>query len=293
MSRTIKHTWKGKARRALPPVWRARVSLAPGLFGRVWRARVSLAPGLFGRVWRARVSLAPGLFGRISLALVSLALALLPAARASAQVRAGVPYEGLRAQLATVGLEIREVRVPEDLAAPVRMALGQSGGQDASALLAIRVLGSRDEALAWARDRARLASARGLHERAEGSWADTERGSASLVIRVRANVVVDVRAVAAGLDAGAIASAVVRAIDMAPEGAPEAFAVAPPELPSDAAVGTSHPVQVPAELVAARVVAEGEAYARRTPNGWVVTRTGPGHFGARIVGVDALLRPTR
>ena len=61
----------------------------------------------------------------------------------------------------------------------------------------------------------------------------------------------------------------------------------------DLAIGASRPVQLPASAIAARVVATGGGYARRTPRGWMITRTSADPIVARVLVVDRYLRISR
>jgi hypothetical protein len=211
------------------------------------------------------------------------------ASSASAQERVGLPIDALTTGLRGEGLAIGSVLAPESPESAVRLEIVR--GQTVVALADVRVCASLETAAAWARARAEDASATALVARTSPpSLADTARGRAGLVVLARHNVAMIVHATVDEVDAARIAAIAALAIDQAPRGAAMPAQITSPTLPRALAVGASAPIALPAELVAARVVATGDAYARRTPNGWMITRTGPGDFRVRITGVDRYLR---
>jgi hypothetical protein len=208
---------------------------------------------------------------------------------ACAQVRAGVPLETLRAALGADALVLGDVDVPDAPDLPVRLAIQRR--QEPVAILDVYVADTHQEARAWVAGRAPAISSAPLIARADGTFADTPSGPASLVIAAHANVAIVVRASATDVDAAAIAAQVGAAIDSAPEGAARISVPAPPT--DDLAIGASRAVQLPASAVAARVVASGGGYARRTPRGWMITRTSADPVVARVLVVDRHLRVSR
>jgi hypothetical protein len=216
------------------------------------------------------------------------------ACTAAAQLRAGLPIESLRAAVASSGLAVRDARVPGSADVPVRVALAREGAQDAQAIVDVWIAPTAAEARAWLADHGSTAMQAPLHERARGTFfADTASGSAGFAAIARDNVAAIVRSVDPAVDAAAIALAIDAAVAASPVGTPRPRSIPAPEVPADLEVGGSHPVQVPGDVVAVRVVATGDAYARRTPNGWMVTRTGAGAFEVHVEAVDALLRYVR
>ncbi|AKF09702.1 hypothetical protein [Sandaracinus amylolyticus] len=224
--------------------------------------------------------------------LCSLLLVLALAASASAQARAGVAIDALRAALAEDGLELREIELDDEADRPVRLEIARIGAGGAVALLDVQVRESEREASATARARIEVESTHGLVVRGADVWADVAHGAAGLVVARDANVVAIVRTIDRRVDAMTILERVRAAIAHAPVSATRRDAPRV-EVPRDLAIGASFGVPVPRELIAARVIAEGPGYARRTPRGWMVTRTAQGALTVRVIGVDALLRPLR
>lgn len=116
------------------------------------------------------------------------------------------------------------------------------------------------------------------------SIGDAAFGDAAYVAFARENIVVVVRSD----DALSDARAVDMAIQTAPRGAPDLspITVAVPQLVE----GVPTSIQLPSDVVSAHVVAHGPAIARKTPRGWVVTRTGAGTVQLETRTADTLLR---
>jgi hypothetical protein len=216
---------------------------------------------------------------------IAIAILALPSL-ACAQLRAGVPVETLRRSLADGALVLGDVDVPDDAALPVRVAILRD--QQPVAILDVLVLGSHDDARAWVAERAPAISSARMVARDADVFADTARGPAAMVLAAHANVALVVRSSDAGVDAAAIAERVSAAIGAAPPGAARP-AVPAPDV-TDLAIGASRPVQPPSWAIATRVVATGGGYARRTPRGWMITRTSADPIAVRILAVDRYLR---
>ena len=221
----------------------------------------------------------------LSLAVAILALPSL----ACAQIRAGVPLDTLRSALAADALVLGEADVPDDAALPVRLAILRR--QEPVAILDVYVGDTHEEALAWVTERAPAISSARMVARSDGTFADTPIGPAGFVIAAHANVAIVVRVSASDVDAAAIAERVGAAIDSAPAASTRISVPSPPT--DDLAIGASRPVQLPAWAMAARVVATGGGYARRTPRGWMITRTSADPIVARVLVVDRYLRISR
>jgi hypothetical protein len=228
---------------------------------------------------------------RLVLASVLL-LVLAPACGAAAQpsaaaLRAGLPLEDV---VQASGLALGEVIVPREEGAPVRVELRDAQG--IAALLDVRVLDGAADARAALDAIAPSLSSRGASPAGVGDAAVADEAG-SVVAFVRVNLLVVVRAIrrdAGELDAQELAARLVVACDAAPRGRPTAAplgALLPALQP-----GESRTVRVPATLVALHVEADGDGVARRTADGWELTR---GSREARFVarGVDALLRVAR
>ncbi|UJR86844.1 hypothetical protein [Sandaracinus amylolyticus] len=225
--------------------------------------------------------------------LLSVLLVLALATSASAQVRTGVSVEALRATLAEGGLELREIELDEEADRPVRLEIARVGAPGAIALLDVEVRESERDAITFARARVELESTRGLVTRDTDVWADVAHGAAGLVVARDANVVAIVRTIDGRADAMTIVEHLRAAIARSPIGAPVVTRAPRVEVPRALAIGGSFVVPVPPAFVEARVIAEGAGYARRTPRGWMVTRTAQGALTVRVVGIDALLRTVR
>lgn len=217
------------------------------------------------------------------------ALAALPslfATTASAQslVHGGVLPE----QLVPAGLHLVDVTVPAVDARSVHLGLAPTGQRTSTHTLDVDVAADATTArarLTWFRQTVsgEFPAIRGL--------GDEAYGDAGLLAFVRDNVFVVVRRIAAGGDVAPLAAHIDRAIAAAPAGATSASS---PSLRLDEIdEGESRAVQTPADLLAMHLVAEGDAYARRTRTGWVVTRTGPGEYRVRVRVVDQRLRQSR
>jgi hypothetical protein len=121
---------------------------------------------------------------------------------------------------------------------------------------------------------------------------DEGRGDAGFAAFVRDNVFVSVHRVAGEADALAVARAIDAAVVAAPVGSPTAEPSARRSY-DDAQLGERPvPVAFPEGLLAAQLEVCGPVYARRTADGWVVVRTGPGTVTVRVLGVDRRLRVT-
>lgn len=211
---------------------------------------------------------------------LALALAWLAPALASAQL-AGVPIDALTPE----GMERVDVSVPEHEGHGVRLDFAPEGEGEPRATLRVDVLVAPSaraaiEAADW-HERTitgELAAIPGLGDRA--------RGGPSIVVLVRDNVFVVVRRIAPQVDCVPHAIAIDAALEAAPRGAPRsALRLAIPPL----AEGLT-PLQLPAGVAGAHVLATGSASARRTRAGWAVVRRGAGPWSVTVHACDALLR---
>jgi len=202
--------------------------------------------------------------------------------RTSAQVRAGVPLSSI----APAGMSLLWAQAPDTRDGPARVAFASMGAQ--SPQLVVDVWVTVDARAARRRAAAVLDTM--THElSAITALGDRAWGDAGLVVLVRDNVTVLVRALGGGRGALATAAHIDAALRAAPAGAPRPgapsviFASAPQ-------VGVPVPIRVRGDVVGVHVSVDGDGYARRTRAGWVLTRTGEGPFALRVVVVDSMLR---
>jgi len=189
--------------------------------------------------------------------------------------------------LTPAGLERIEVRAPDHEDIAVRLMYAPPGQQRAEVWMDVVV----ESSPAHARHRAeQLASrvAAGLDPRddvGEAAWGD--RG---MVVLARGSVAVAIRVIAGGHDALVIAQRVDAALRQAPAGSPGA-----PRLRVGAGQpgGAPAPIAFEGDVVAAHVAVTGDAYARRTRDGWVLVVTGEGPYAVHAFAVDSALRVHR
>lgn len=109
----------------------------------------------------------------------------------------------------------------------------------------------------------------------------------------RANIGVRVQRMRPGHDARAVAAHVDGRILSAPVGAPDPDAVPeltlPPGLNDASGQHGDAVVRLSEGLLAARVRVEGPGYARKTPDGWRIVRTGAGPLRISATRVDLRL----
>ncbi len=214
------------------------------------------------------------------------------AGTASAQretLRAGL---ALSEVLSATGLQLEDVVVPSADAALVRVELRDGSG--IAALVDVRVHPSIEAARDALAALAPSLSSRGVEPIAGlGDVALLDEAS-TIAAFARANVVVVVRTLTrealVTLDARALAVRLVAACDASPRGRPVTMSldgVIPALQP-----GQSATIALPPGLVALRIEADGDATARRTADGWLVSR-GPLPYSMSVRGVDALLRLAR
>lgn len=199
---------------------------------------------------------------------LTLAALLVPAACASAQ-----PPRPLSEAVAPAGMDRVEVRVPDDPRIPVRLLYAPRGQTRAQVWVDVLVADSADDAAARAEWLARTSSSAGLAPVADVG--DRAWGDGGMVVFVRGETVAAVRVLSDAHDALAIA----RRVDGALTAARGAAAPAPrARLEGNPGADTPARVLFEGDVVGAHVVASGDAYARRSHDGWVVVRTGEGAF---------------
>ncbi len=180
------------------------------------------------------------------------------------------------------GMHLVDVDVPDVDRVPVRLRFAPA--PQARAELLVDVLVSDDapsaaEAAAWFRETV-------SGELPElGGIGDAAAGDAGLVAFVRGEVFVIVRRVAGGHDAVAIARAIDRSLRERRASPPSAVRldVASPQ------VGETRPIRA-GDALAMHVTASGPGEARRTRQGWTLTRTAPGAIELHVVVIDRALR---
>jgi hypothetical protein len=198
----------------------------------------------------------------------------------STSLRQGLPLDAL---VQASGLALGEVRVPVDVREAVRVSLQRQG--QAAALVDVRVLSSAHDASEVLRAMAPTLASQGV-EQAGTLLRAGAPGSAVLAAFSVQNIVVVVHAIEGqGVDAEALAHAMERVAIEAPRGAPHLSAL--PSLTLQP--GETRTVQTPPGLVAFTVTAEGDGYARRVQDGFLVERR-EGALTVTLHGVDAWLR---
>lgn len=204
------------------------------------------------------------------------------AAAAEPVVHGGVAVD----ELTPAGMQRLSVIGPTAPDRPVRLVYGR--GTEPELLVDVRVAQDADGARAALEARLRTVTS----PPPEVELGDRGLGDAGFAAFVRDNVFVSVHRVAGEADARAVARAIDVVVVVAPAGSPTAARTAR-RWYDDAQLG-ERPVAVefPGELLAAQLEVCGPAYARRTADGWVVVRTGPGTVTVRVLGVDRRLRVT-
>jgi hypothetical protein len=210
-------------------------------------------------------------------------LLLVPlAAAAEPVVHGGVAVD----KLTPAGMQRLSVTAPTEPERPVRLVFGRGTTPE----LLVDVLVAADPAGARTALDARWRTVSNPPPTA--TLGDEGRGDAGFAAFVRDNVYVAVHRVAGEADALAVARAIDAVVVASPAGSPTAE---PTERRSydDTQLGERPvPVAFPDGLLAAQLEVCGPAYARRTADGWVVVRTGPGTVTVRVLGVDRRLRLT-
>jgi hypothetical protein len=198
-------------------------------------------------------------------------------------VHGGVPVEALT----PVGMQRLSIEAPSAAGRPVRLSFGASGTAEVvmEVLVASDAAGARAALDDWKRTLQHAPPAEAL--------GDAGYGGGATHGFVRDNVFAMVRRVAGEADAAALAAQVDAAIKNAAAGDPSLAAV-PVQSFDDAQLGEAPvPLAFASGLIAANVSVCGPAYARRTAEGWVLVRTGPGAVTVSVTGVDAFLRVTQ
>lgn len=195
-------------------------------------------------------------------------------------LRQGMPLDAL---VNASGLQLGEVRVPIESREPVRVELTQQGA--VAALVDVRVLSSVEEAREVLAQNAPSLASQGVEQR--GAFLRTgPSGRAALAAFSEHNIVVIVRAISGrGVDAEALAHALQRVVNDAPRGMPSVTPL--PAISLQA--GETRTVQTPLNWAAFTITAEGDGYARRVANGFVIERR-VGTLTVAACGVDSLLR---
>lgn len=199
-------------------------------------------------------------------------------------LRQGVPLDAL---VQASGLALLEVRVPVDVREAVRVSLSHQGR--VAALVDVRVLSSTQEARdALARIAPTLAS-QGVEVGSAEEGGMLRAGpheSAVLAAFSEQNIVVVVRAIEGqGVNAEVLARALREVVVEAPRGVPQVSTLPSVTLQP----GETRTVQAPPGIVAFVVTAEGDGYARRVQDGFLVERR-EGALRVALRGVDGLLR---
>ena len=210
-------------------------------------------------------------------------LLLVPlSAAAEPVVHGGVAVD----ELTPAGMQRLSVTGPTEPDRPVRLVYGRESTPEL--LVDVRVVADAAGARAALDARWRTVTS----PPPEAELGDAGRGDAGLAAFVRDNVFVSVHRVAGEADALAVARAIDAVVVAAPAGSPTAES-SERRTYDDAQLGERPvPVEFPAGLLAAQLEVCGPAYARRTADGWVVVRTGPGTVTVRVLGVDRQLRVT-
>lgn len=213
--------------------------------------------------------------GLASALLVTLPLAL---ACVSAHAQRAVSVE----EVTPPGWVLIDVDVPEHESAPVRLRFAPEGQARTELLVDVLIAGDR---------RGAHDAARGLRETTAGELGevqgvgDAAAGDAGFVAFVRGEVFVVVRRIGGSHDAIAIARRIDASLLQRREVAlPRAFVQVP------ARIETVAPIQLGPEVLGAHVSVEGPGLARRTADGWLVARSGPGPLTVRVVAFDRHLR---
>ena len=195
-------------------------------------------------------------------------------------LRQGMPLDAL---VNASGLQLGELRVPMESREPVRAELMQQGV--VAALVDVRVLASIEEAReVFAQMTPSLAS-QGVEQRGAFVCAGPS-GGAMLAAFSAHNIVVIVRAISGrGVDAEALAHALSRVVNDAPRGMPSVTALPAISLQP----GETRIAQTPSNLAHFVITAEGDGYARRVANGFVIERR-QGMLTVTSRGVDLLMR---
>lgn len=180
------------------------------------------------------------------------------------------------------GMHLVDVDVPDVDRVPVRLRFAPAPQARAEVLVDVLVgddAPSAAEAAAWFRETV-------SGELPElGGIGDAAVGDAGLVAFVRGEVFVIVRRVAGGQDPVAIARAIDRSLRERRASPPSGVTVDVPAVP----VGETRPI-ARGDALAMHVTASGPGEARRTRQGWTLTRTAQGAIELHVVVVDRALR---
>ena len=195
-------------------------------------------------------------------------------------LRQGMPLDAL---VHASGLQLGEVRVPTESREPVRVELMQQGA--VAALVDVRVLSSIEEAREALAQSAPSLASQGVEQRGAFLRAGPS-GGAVLAAFSEHNIVVIVRAIPGrGVDAETLAHTLQRVVTDAPRGMPTVAAL--PQISLQP--GETRVVRMPTNLARFVVAAEGDGYARRVAEGFVIERR-QGVLTVTSRAVDSLLR---
>jgi hypothetical protein len=197
-------------------------------------------------------------------------------------VHGGVPVDALTPE----GLERLSVSAPSAVGRPVRIVYGANDAPQV--LMDVLVAADAPRARAAIEEWRRAV----VRPPAPAALGDVGYGEGPLQAFARDNVFVAVHRVDGDADAAAIAAQADAAILAAPPGRPTADPVPVRRYEDGQSGAPPLPIEVPEGLLAAGIEVCGKAYARRTPEGWVLVRTGPGPVTVRVIGVDRMLRVT-
>jgi hypothetical protein len=219
------------------------------------------------------------------LALVIAFTAFAPGTALAQVTRGGVEV----ARVVPTGMEIVDVVVPARAEIPVRLALAPRDAQTAALLVDVLVApdaARAREALAWQLRtmQGEVAPAPGLGDEgyADDGYAAFARDNVMIAVRrVDGATRLDVRAIAARMDAAVLAS---------PAGPTRASARL--QLPALSAMspGDTARIALPEDALEATIEAAGDAAARRTRTGFLVEKTGAGAAHLAPILVDRHLR---
>ncbi len=209
-------------------------------------------------------------------------LALGLPATASAQARDGVDVNGL----VPAGLAVMDVVVSDVAGAPLRIALAPPGQTRAALVVDVAVAPDAARARAAFDHWRRLLQ---VEPPTVGHVGDSAEGDRDVAALVRDNVFVAVRRVAGGTSALSELRRADAAILAAPAHGLRGPVFRMPRS-SGAPIGTPVRLSIPGAPYATFLTATGDATVRRTPAGWVLTRTGQGAFQVLGIGCDRRLR---
>jgi hypothetical protein len=198
-------------------------------------------------------------------------------------VRGGVAVDSLT----PAGMQRLSVVAPSAAGRPARLTFGSADRPEV--LLDVLVAPDAFTARAALDDWLRTV----VNRPGPAALGDVGYGEGTLFGFTRDNVLIVVHKVAGEADAAAIAAQADAAVRAAPAGETQAAGVPEQRFDDEQLGERPQPIAFPSELIAANVSVCGPGYARRTADGWVVVRNGPGVVTVHVTGVDDRLRATR